>query len=142
MVVRPSLLAAAAALAASSCASPSAGPAREAARAAPASTPAPSAPGLGALPPQRDGAREALDPAAGRQGGGGPAPRLRTEPGDAWAELNDWYAPRKPLPRPPTAVARGRGGDGPRGGEPFVPGGAPPLASEDGDFWADARGRR
>jgi hypothetical protein len=141
MAVRAPLLLVAAALALPSCASPTARPAREAARPAPASAPTLAGADQGALPPRRDGARESLDPAEGRMGGDGPAPRLRTEPGNAWVELDGWYAPRKPLPRPSAAAAAARDRAAGRVGGRLVPG-APLLAGEEGDFWADTRDRR
>ncbi|GAA0608437.1 hypothetical protein GCM10009416_51540 [Craurococcus roseus] len=139
MAVRALLLVGVAALALPSCASPSARPARGEARAAPAPVPTPTGADQGASRPRPDGAREAPDAAEGQTGGGGHGPRLRTEPGNVWADLDGWYAPRKPVPRP-SAAARDRAAAGQGGGGP-VPG-APPLAGEEGDFWAGARDRR
>ena len=141
MAVRALLLVGIAALALPSCASPSARPARGEARAAPAPAPAPASADQGASRPRPDGARGSNDAAEEQAGGGGDhGPRLRTEPGNVWAELEGWYAPRKPAPRPSAAArdrtaAAGRGGGGPAPG-------APPLAGEEGDFWAGARDRR
>lgn len=139
MAVRALLLAGVAALALPSCASPSARPARGEARAATAQAPTPTSADQGASRPRPGGARESPDAAEEQTGGGGRGPWLRTEPGNVWAELDGWYARRKPVPRPSAAArdrtAAGRGGGGP------VPG-APALAGEEGDFWAGARDRR